>query len=115
MTDNEKNIINKIENSFVENYSDMIIYRDTLNEILYKLNFDGFKSYNDFCKKIRKKTIDKITKDGSSIINEKLFFSIILNDIMKDEIMNDIDYENKLMLYFDDINLVKIINGTIKI
>lgn len=104
------NIIQKMDNNFVENYEDVIKYHKKLNDILNKMGFDGFESYNDFCKKIRNNAINKLKKDNKENLDlDTNFFSLIMNDLLRNKIKEDENYVDKLKIYFNIDNIDDII------
>ena len=58
-------IIKKMDESFADNYEELIIYKKNFDNILNQIGFNGFKSYNDFCIDIRNNAIKKIKKEKS--------------------------------------------------
>ena len=102
-------IIDKMDHNFVDNYEDMIKYQQNLNEILYKMGFSGFDSYNDFCKILRKNALDKIKKEKIQYLDTDTdFFSLVINKTLRDKIRENKDYTDKLIIYFNDKNIVDI-------
>lgn len=101
MTKNE--IINKLDNNFVNNYEDMIKYKNNLNDILLQMGFNKFKSYNEFCIYIRNNALEKL-KERKNYNLDNTFFSVIMNKSLKDKIKKDKNYNRKLNIYFNDDN-----------
>lgn len=109
MDEKTSKILKKIDHNFVENYEDMLKYKKNLDNILISLGFKSFKSYNDFCIKIKENTINYIKENNNvdNINNE--FFSIIINRTLRNKIKDNKNYDKKLKIYFntDKNNLIK--------
>jgi len=107
------NIIKKMDNNFVENYEDMLKYKNNLDELLMKIGLKKFKSYNEFCIIFRNNTIDYLKKKNISNI-EKIknkIFSLIMNKTFRDKILESKNHEKKLQIF---LNTEKNINDIIK-
>jgi len=103
-------IIKKMDESFADNYEELIIYKKNFDNILNQIGFNGFKSYNDFCIDIRNNAIKKIKKENINYIDsESKFFPRILNETLRNKIKKEKNYEKKIMKYFHDINVIKIL------
>jgi len=106
----EKNL-NK---QFVNDYDDLIVFMDNINDTLEKLNIDNKYNYNDFCLDIKTTVIDLIKNDKTKNITPTIL-SKALNTMIKYKIIDDPNYEEKLSSYFsqtddiiDEINDLKI-------
>jgi len=108
----DNKIIKKLDDNFVENYDDIIEYKNNLNDILSKMGFIGFKSYNEFCVSIRNNAISKIKKDKIKYLSsDDTFFSEIMNKTLRDKIRKSRSYEKKILSYFNDYEIVDFIKN----
>lgn len=97
-------ILDKMDHNFVDNYEDMSKYKKNLDDMLINLGFKPFKSYNNFCIKIKENTTNYIKKEKKYISVDDLdneFFSIIMNKTIRDKIRENKNYEKKLSIYFN--------------
>jgi len=103
----KNNIINQIDESFVNNYNDIKKYQLNFNIILSKLDMPLFETYNDFCINIRNNAIDKIKKEKIKKLDlDTNFFSEIIGKTLRVKIKKNRNYEKKLMEYFNDYTLI---------
>ena len=56
-------ILDKMDENFVDNYEDLMKYKNNFNNILHKLGFIGYDSYNNFCIDIRNVAKNRIIKE----------------------------------------------------
>lgn len=107
------NIIKKMDNNFVENYEDMLKYKNNLDQLLIKIGLKKFKSYNEFCIMIRNNTLEYLKKENQLNPDkiENNLFSLIMNKTFRDKIIQNKNYEKKLKIF---LNTDKNINDIIK-
>jgi hypothetical protein len=97
-----KNIIKNIEEQFVSDYEEIRIFMDDVNLTLDKINIDfRYESYDEFCLDIEQNIIDIIKEQNSTNISTSLIVKA-LNNLVKYRILQDDNYEQKIIDYFDD-------------
>jgi len=97
-----KNIITNIEEQFVSDYEEIRKFMDDVNSTLEKINIDfRYESYDNFCLDIEKNIIDIIKEQNSTDITTSLIVDA-LNNLIKHRILQDENYEQKIIAYFDD-------------
>jgi len=93
---NLDNIKKKLEQQFVDDYNDLIKFMNNINDTLNELDINSkYENYNDFCLDIEKYIFEDNIKDVSPEI-----MSNALNNMLKFKIIEDIDYEEKLLKKF---------------
>ena len=99
-------ILDNIDSKFVDNYSEMVKYKDNVDDILSMMGFNKFESYNSFCSSIRNKAEEYIKNNDDNIDN---VLSIAINMAIRSKIISDDDYINKITMYFNDKKMVNIV------
>jgi len=94
-------ILRDIDNQFVDDYDTIFIYKKNLDDVLEQLGFEGFDSYNDFCIKIRNNVIQSLNNNDFFVMNNQIF-SQVLNKTLRDKILEDNEYEAKIMSSLGD-------------
>jgi len=103
-------ILDKMDENFVDNYEDLMKYKNNFNNILHKLGFIGYDSYNNFCIDIRNVAKNRIIKEKIKYLDkDTTFFSEVINQTLRYKIKQNRSYEKKIMNYFDDDELIDII------
>lgn len=100
-------MINQIDNNFVDNYDILNKYKNNIDDVLYRMGFSKFNSYNDFCFILRSNMLDDIK--NSKHLNYDDILSKMINKSIRDKIKMDDDYKDKIMVYFNDKGPIKII------
>jgi hypothetical protein len=90
-----------IENQFVEDYEHIHKFMLDVNETLTNMNFETYKTYNEFCLDIEKSIIDTYEDSNINNITTNLIVNA-LNNMVKYKIIADENYEEKIREYFDD-------------
>lgn len=105
------NLEDFIDEQFVNDYDIIKNFMIEINDILENIGIDDkYDNYNDFCIDIKKHLFTLINLDDIDIDVDTLINA--LNNMIKYKIMNDIDYENKIKMYFDDpYNILDKINS----
>lgn len=100
-------ILDKMDENFVNNYKDLMKYKNNFDSILHKIGFDEFESYNKFCINIKDVAKTKIKKENIKYLHEDTtFFSEVINETLRDKIKQDKSYEKKIMTYFGDDEII---------
>lgn len=91
-----------IETQFVEDYEEIKKFMDDVNETLSDINIDvKYETYNDFCLDIEKSLIEIITEQNAIEITPNILVTA-LNNIVIHKMMEDVNYEEKIRIYYDD-------------
>jgi hypothetical protein len=72
-----------------------------VNETLENMNFEKYKSYNNFCIDIEKSIIKTFGNSDIELLTPKIIV-ISLNNMIKYKILKDNNYEKKIKNYFND-------------
>lgn len=105
-------ILDKMDDNFVDNYDDLMKYKNNFDDILHKFGFDGFESYNNFCINIREVAKVKIKKEKIKYLDkDTTFFSEVINETLRDKIKQNKSYEKKIMSYFGDEDIIDFMKG----
>lgn len=105
-------ILDKMDENFVDNYKDLMKYKNNFDNILHKFGFEEFESYNKFCINIKDVAKTKIRKEDIKYLDEDTtFFSEVINETLRDKIKQDKSYEKKIMTYFGDEEILDFIKG----
>lgn len=97
----QKNIMNAIDNQLVDDYKEMKIYMNRINNILKDVGLDSrYENYDQFCIDIKKSVRDLMDRtdeiDPMSLIKESL------NNMIINKIAEDDDYEEKLLKFLEN-------------
>ena len=94
----------KIEEQFVEDYEDLLLFMNQINDVLKKFNINSkYKNYNTFCLDVEDHIIDYYTMYGDSEISPEIM-SNVLNNMIKIKILEDPEHEKKLNDFFNNDN-----------
>jgi len=87
----------KLEQQFVDDYDDLYQFMININDTLNELNIDSkYENYNDFCLDIEK----YILNDDIDVISPQIM-SDALNNMIKFKIIEDDNYEEKILEKFN--------------
>jgi len=104
------NIINKMDNNFVDNYDDLLKYKNNIDNILHKMDFKGFDTYNEFCIFVRETAKNKIKNEKIKYLDsETTFFSEVINQTLRNKIKENKGYDKKIFTYFGDYEILDIL------
>lgn len=106
--------MNDIHNKFVDDYEKINIYMNNINVVLDEMGLSKFDSYNEFCSDISRSAKNYIKSNKISRIDNKSF-SLFLNLSIRDKIRRNKNYENIIMDYFKEkeiLNHIKNENRT---
>lgn len=103
-----------IENQFVYDYDTLYDFMTNINDILDELNIDNkYETYDEFCLQIEDQALLLFKQNNNIIITPKILTNI-LNNMIKNKIITDSQYNEKLNnLNYDD-NIINEIKNIIK-
>jgi len=101
---NLEDVINILDQQFVDDYDHMLKFMNEINLTLEKMNIDSRYNYNDFCIDIKNKVIELVNYEKIDVIKPE-FLSKTLNIMIKTKILDDPDYKEKLQTFFENIDI----------
>jgi predicted secreted protein len=92
-----------IEIQFVDDYEHIKKFMEDVNNILMKMNIQHYDNYNKFCVEIEDyiiKIIQDYDLDESDLTIDVIIMA--LNDMIKQKILQDENFESKIKDFFDE-------------
>jgi len=103
------NLITELDNYFVDNYDNILVYKNNINDMLINMNINQFESYNDFCLLLRNISISEMKNKNIKTNNVSELFHLSINKLLLTKINTDVDYNDKILKYFNDKKLLEFI------
>lgn len=98
---NQKDIMNAIDNQLVDDYKEMKIYMNRINNILKDVGLDSrYETYDQFCIDIKKSVRDLM--DRTDEIDPMVLIKESLNNMIINKIAEDDNYEEKLAKFLEN-------------
>ena len=105
------NLEDFIDEQFVNDYDLIKQFMIDVNDILEQIKINNiYQNYNDFCVDIKKHLFDLVSENDTEITTETLI--IALNNMVRSKILEDVDYEYKIKVFFDEpYNILDVLNS----